>query len=313
MVDIIAFVMKKLVEAHNLIKEYERGVRAVDDISFSLYEGEILGILGPNGAGKTTTLQMLMGILKPTSGRIFLFGKELKRHREKVLGKINFSSTYVHLPWRLTVEESLKFISFLYPIKDRRSRLEKIKRLFRLEEIWKKPNMELSAGQLTRVGLAKALINFPKVLFLDEPTASLDPEVASYVRKFLLEEREKFGVSIILTSHNMSEVEELCDRVIFLHKGKIIDEGSPEQLAAKIKTSHLTLMIADGLKRTIEICKKHKLKFSLKKRHITIDINEKQIAWLLNLLAKRSVEYEEISIEKPDLEDYFLEVAKYQG
>ena len=269
--------MKKLVEAYNLIKEYERGVRAVDDISFSLYEGEILGILGPNGAGKTTTLQMLMGILKPTSGKIFLFGKELEAHREEVLSKINFSSTYVHLPWRLTVEESLKFISFLYPIEDRKGRLEKIKKLFRLEEIWKKQNMELSAGQLTRVGLAKALINFPKVLFLDEPTASLDPEVASYVRKFLLEEREKFGVSIILTSHNMAEVEELCDRVIFLHKGKILDEGSPEDLAAKIKTSHLTLMVVDGLKRTIEICKEYNLKFSLKKRHITIDINEKQI------------------------------------
>ncbi len=301
--------MKKLVEAYNLIKEYERGVRAVDDISFSLYEGEILGILGPNGAGKTTTLQMLMGILKPTSGKIFLFGKELEAHREEVLSKINFSSTYVHLPWKLTVEESLKFISFLYPIEDRKSRLEKIKRLFRLEEIWKKRNMELSAGQLSRVSLAKALINFPKVLFLDEPTASLDPEVAFYIRKFLLEEREKFGVSIILTSHNMAEVEELCDRVIFLHKGKIIDEGPPEKLSAKIKTSHLTLMIADGLKRTIEICKKHSLKFSLKKRHITIDIDEKKVAWFLNLLARKSVEYEEISIEKPDLEDYFLAVA----
>lgn len=302
--------MKKIVEVHNLTKEYQPGLPAVDNISFYLKEGEILGILGPNGAGKTTTLQMMMGILKPTSGRVSLFGKDLPTYREEVLDKINFSSAYIHLPWRLTVEESLKFISLLYSIENRGLRLKKIRALFRLDEIWKKQNIELSAGQLTRVNLAKALINFPKVLFLDEPTASLDPEVAFYVRKFLVEEREKFGVSIILTSHNMAEVEELCDRVIFLDKGKILDQGSPEKLASKIKTSHLTLMIVDGLKRTIKICKNHKLRFSLEKRHITIDINEKHIAWFLNLLAEEKVDYEEISIDKPDLEDYFLEVAK---
>ena len=169
---------------------------------------------------------------------------------------------------------------------------------------------ELSAGQLTRVNLAKAFINFPKVLLLDEPTASLDPEVADYIRKFLLEERKKFQVSIILTSHNMSEVEEVCDRVIFINQGKSLANDTPENLAKTIKISHVELNVADGLKRTIEYCELQKLKHRIEGRNIIIDVEEKKIPDFLRGLMNKGVDYDEISIDKPSLEDYFLSMIK---
>lgn len=283
---------------------------AVDDISFELKEGEILGILGPNGAGKTTTIQMLLGVLTPTSGDITYFGKDLKTHREEILENVNFSSTYTNLPWDLTVRENLSFISYLYNIKDRRKRVDSIIKTFKLDELVNKQVYTLSSGQITRVNLAKAFINYPKVLLLDEPTASLDPEVASYIREFLLEERRQFQVSIILTSHNMAEVEEVCDRVIFINHGKIIADDTPSRLAKSINVSHVELFIEDGLKRTIEICEKAAVPYRLEGRYIVVDLDERKIPDFLRNLMDRGIFYSEISIDKPSLEDYFLQKAK---
>ncbi len=285
------------------------GFTAVNDISLELKEGEILGILGPNGAGKTTTIQMLLGILTPTSGVINYFGKSLKSHREEILEYVNFSSTYTELAWRMTVKEILIYLSYFYNIKNRSDRIKKIINIFRLDEFLNKEAADLSAGQKTRVNLAKAFLNFPRVLLLDEPTASLDPEVAAYIRKFLMSERKKFQVSIIITSHNMAEVEEMCDRVIFINKGVIIANDTPDNLAKSIEISHVELLVKDGLKRTIEICEKLGLIYRLEAGHIVVDVVENQIPDFLRNLMDRGVFYTQISIEKPSLEDYFLQVA----
>ena len=298
-----------ILEVTNLTKKFG-SFKAVDDISFDLKEGEILGMLGPNGAGKTTTIQMLLAVLTPTSGDIVYFGKNLKSHREEILEQVNFSSTYVQLPWRLTIKENLNFFAHLYQINNRKDRINKVVSIFRLEKLVNKEIHQLSAGQITRVNLAKAFINFPKVLLLDEPTASLDPEVASYIREFLLNERKNFNVSIIITSHNMAEVDEVCDRVIFINNGKIIANDTPEHLAKTIEICHLELMIKDGLKRTIEVCQKNDISYNLKSRYIIIDIKEKKLPEFLRDLMNKGVDYDEISIEKPTLEDYFLAKIK---
>jgi ABC-2 type transport system ATP-binding protein len=282
---------------------------AVDTISFSLKEGEILGLLGRNGAGKTTTIQMLLGVLTPNSGSIHYFGKDLQKHRETVLEKVNFSSTYTNLPWDLTVSENLTYISYLYSIQNRKERVGKIAHIFRLEDVLNKQVRDLSAGQITRVNLAKALLNYPKVLLLDEPTASLDPDVAKYIREFLLDQRKQFNVSIILTSHNMAEVEDVCDRVVFIEGGKIVADDTPDQLAKTIKISHVELMVKDGLKRTIEYCSSKEISYRVKGRFIVVDIEEQIIPDFLRGLMDIGVYYDEIAIEKPTLEDYFLQVT----
>jgi ABC-2 type transport system ATP-binding protein len=301
-----------ILEVKNLTKTFgltSNKFTAVDTISFSLKEGEILGFLGPNGAGKTTTIQMLLGVLNPTSGNVQYFGKDFKKNRENILEQVNFSSTYTNLPWLLSVEECLTFLSYLYKIDNRKKRIEKIVSIFKLEKLLKQQIMELSAGQLTRVNLAKAFLNYPKVLLLDEPTASLDPDIAAYIRKFLLEQRKEFATSIIITSHNMSEVEEICDRVIFINHGKIIANDTPEKLAKTIETCHVELQIKDGLKRIEEYCKAEKLAYKIENRFIVIDVKELEIPNFLQDIMKKGIEYTEISIAKPTLEDFFLQAS----
>lgn len=298
-----------ILEVEHLAKHFGKSC-AVNGISFSLGEGEILGLLGPNGAGKTTTIQMLLGVLTPSEGVIRYFGKNLTSHREKILERLNFSSTYTTLPWELTVKENLTVISHLYRIPDRKKRLEEIAQLFRLRKIWKKPIHALSAGQMTRVNLAKAFINSPKILLLDEPTASLDPEGAAYIREFLLHQRKTFNVSLILTSHNMVEVEAICDRVIFINKGSIIANDIPANLTKSIEISHVELVVGDGLKRTVVYCQDNGLPYRVNGRSLTIDIHERKIAELLRNIMEMGVLYDEISIQKPTLEDYFLQIAR---
>ncbi len=298
-----------VLQVKNLTKKFG-SFTAVDNISFELKEGEILGLLGPNGAGKTTTIQMLLGVLTPTKGEINYFGKNFLNNREEILEQVNFSSTYTQLPWILTVKENLTYISYLYQIPNRQNRIKKIINNFRLEKLINQRMNELSSGQLTRVNLAKAFINFPKVLLLDEPTASLDPEVANYIRSFLLKERKNFHVSIIVTSHNMSEVEEVCDRVIFIDKGKLLANDTPENLTKTIEISHVELLIKDGLKRTVEYCQLNKITCKLEGRYIIVDLIEREIPQFLRNIMDMGVFYDEISIEKPTLEDYFLAMVK---
>ena len=305
--------MSDTLSVSHLVKEFgpkKKIFKAVNDVSFTLHEGEILGILGPNGAGKTTTIQMLFGALTPTSGSIKYFGKEFRDHREEILEMVNFSTTYINLPWLLTVRENLTFISFLYSISDRKKRIEEIVEIFRLKDLMHLSMNSLSAGQMTRVNLAKSLLNHPKVLLLDEPTASLDPEVAKYIREFLLEERKKFNMSIIFTSHNMAEVEEMCDRVIFIDQGKIVANDTPENLAKTIELSHVHLRFSDNIDSAIALIDGMNLKHQRDGKMVSIDINEKEIPAFLRTLMDKQFSYHEISIDKPTLEDYFLQATE---
>ncbi len=218
-----------VVEVKGLTKVF-KSLIAVDHVSFDIYPGEILGLLGPNGAGKTTIIHMLLGLTTPASGHIKVFGFDLKKHREKIVQDVNFSSSYVSMPNSLTVKESLKVFARLYNVKEKEKRISELLNIFEIKTIEGKLVRHISSEHLTRLNLSKSLINDPKILFLDEPTASLDPDIADKTRSLLKSIRKSRNLSILYTSHNMREMEEMSDRIIFLQKGRIIAEGRPEEI-----------------------------------------------------------------------------------
>jgi len=220
------------VAVERLVKIYQRGM-AVDGISFPLPVGSVTGLLGGNGAGKTTTIAMIMGLLTPTSGTVRVLGVDMPRHRYRVLHRMNFESPYVEMPMRLTVRQNLTVFGRLYGVTGLADRIAALADELDLAELLDQPSGKLSSGQKTRVSLAKALINRPEVLLLDEPTASLDPDTADWVRGSLERYRAGRGATILLASHNMNEVERLCDRVIIMKKGRIEDDGTPAELLAR--------------------------------------------------------------------------------
>lgn len=297
-----------ILEVKTLTKKFNN-FTAVNNISFSIKDGEILGLLGPNGAGKTTTIQMLLGVMEPTSGEINYFGKSLKKHRTEILQNVNFSSSYISFPWQMTVWENLMFFAYLYQVTEKNKRINKLLNAFEAEHLKNKTFHMLSAGEKTRVFLVKAFLNYPKIILLDEPTASLDPDVAKKIREFLRREKEEFKVSMLFTSHNMGEVEEMCDRVIFLNHGEIIAEDAPSEIAKRIKDSKLELVVIKDLEKIINYFEKRKIEIKKENHNIKINIEEKQIANLLFDLAKNNIIYEEINIKKPDLEDFFLKIV----
>lgn len=305
----ISFMVEVVLDVANLTKQYGN-FTAVDNISFQLHEGEVLGLLGPNGAGKTTTIHMLLGTTTLTNGQIKYFGKDFVKNRSEVLEQVNYGSAYDNVPSRLTIWENLQVYARLYGVKDRDKRITFLLEQFELDEFRNKQVAALSAGQKTRVNLCKAFINFPKVILLDEPTASLDPEIADKVRQFILRQQRKFGVGVLFTSHNMAEVAEVCDRVLFMRSGKIVAEDTPDGLAKKIKHAVVELIVGDGLRRVITLAEEEKLTYEVQERVIRITILEKAIPSFLTLLADKKISYSEISIEKPTLEDFFLVIAK---
>ena len=206
---------------------------AVKNISFKINKNEIIGILGPNGCGKTTTIGMILGLLKPTKGKVLINGFEIETKRVDLLNKLNFISPYIELPKKLTVKQNLEVYGRLYDVKSLSSKIEYLTQKLRLNEIIYKITGELSSGQKNRVSLAKALINEPNILLLDEPTASLDPEIGDFVRSFLENYRKEKKISILLASHNMNEVTRLCKSVLMMKEGRIIDEGAPKDLINK--------------------------------------------------------------------------------
>ena len=224
--------MINLVELKNIKKNYG-SKEAVKDLSFQIKENEDLGLLGPNGCGKTTTIGMMLGLLKPTSGEILIDNKKIEENRIEILKKINFISPYIELPKKLTVKQNLIVYGKLYNIKNLNNSIDYLVEKLRLQELLNKITGELSSGQKNRVSLAKALINSPKVLLLDEPTASLDPEVGDYIRTFLENYKKERKISILLASHNMNEVKRLCKFVLMMKDGVIIDKGSPSELIEK--------------------------------------------------------------------------------
>ena len=221
-----------VIETKNLTKDFG-SFRAVDDLSLNIEKGKITALLGPNGAGKTTTIQMLLNLITPTSGDIKIFGLELSKNREEILSQTNFSSPYVSLPMGLTVMENLLTFARLYGVKKPVEKIKETPKYFEVENLLSRKTPSLSTGQLTRVNLTKAFLNDPRLLLLDEATASLDPDIADKTRKMLKRIQEEKKVTILYTSHNMQEIEEICDHVIFINKGKIREEGTPEELVKK--------------------------------------------------------------------------------
>jgi len=222
------------IEIKNLNKEYNN-ILAVKNINFTINKGSIVGLLGPNGCGKTTTIGMMLGLIKPTSGTVFINGLNIENenNRTKILEKVNFISPYVELPKKLTVEENLKVYGKLYGVSNLKDKISDLMKQLNLFEFKKRKTGELSSGQKNRVSLAKALINEPEILFLDEPTASLDPDVGDYIRTYIENFASKKGTTILLASHNMNEVERLCNEVMMMKNGKIIDKGTCNSLINK--------------------------------------------------------------------------------
>jgi ABC-2 type transport system ATP-binding protein len=232
------------IDVAHLVKVYNK-THAVDDISFSIARGSITGLLGGNGAGKTTTIAMIMGLVLPTSGRITVLGHPMPDESAHVLGRMNFESPYVDMPARLTVRQNLTIFGRLYSVANLRARIEKLACELDLSEFLDRANGKLSAGQKTRVALAKALINEPELLLLDEPTASLDPDTADWIRQHLETYRKENGATILLASHNMLEVERLCDRVIIMKRGRIEDDDSPEAIMARYNRATMEEVFLD--------------------------------------------------------------------
>jgi ABC-2 type transport system ATP-binding protein len=220
------------IDVERLVKIYKT-IPAVDDISFKLTPGSITGLLGGNGAGKTTTIATIMGLVTPTSGRVTVLGSDMPKQRYRVLDRMNFESPYVEVPMRLTVRQNLTVFGKLYGVEDLRGRIARLGRELDLTDLLDRPTGKLSAGQKTRVSLAKALINSPDVLLLDEPTASLDPDTADWVRGHLERYCRERHATVLLASHNMAEVERLCERVIIMKRGRIEDDDTPPKLLAR--------------------------------------------------------------------------------
>ena len=230
--------MKNSIEVINLSKSYKTK-KAVNNINFKINENEIVGLLGPNGCGKTTTIGMILGLLKPTSGQVLINGKDIENNKISILHKMNFISPYIELPKKLTVKQNLIVYGKLYNIKNLNERINFLSEKLRLGDLLDKITGELSSGQKNRVSLAKALINDPTVLLLDEPTAALDPETADFIRTFLEKLKEEKKISILLASHNMDEVKRLCNSVMMMKDGNIVDSGTPENLIKKYGQKNL--------------------------------------------------------------------------
>jgi ABC-2 type transport system ATP-binding protein len=227
------------------LNKYYGELRAVNGISFHVRRGETMALLGGNGAGKTTTLSMLLGVLLPTSGSVRILGEDMVAHRYRVLGRMNFTSPYVDLPRRLTVRENLTVYAHLYGLTRLKPVLARLADELNMAEFLERPYGQLSAGQKTRVSLAKSLLNEPDVLLLDEPTASLDPDVADRMRTVLTNYQRRTGATLLIASHNMQEVERMCDGVLMMREGKIVDRGTPDALVAKYGRANMEEVFLD--------------------------------------------------------------------
>lgn len=302
--------MEKVLEVTNLIKNYG-DFKAIDNISFSVPKGKIIGLLGPNGAGKTTTIHILLGITSHTSGIIKYFGKDFEANRSEVLQKVNFVSAFNTLQGRISVMDNLNVFANLYSIPKAKEKIQSLIKYFEIESIVNSRYWDLSSGQKTRVNLIKAFINEPQVLLMDEPTASLDPDIADKTLNYIEETRKKTNMSILYTSHDMEEVTRICDEVIFLDKGEIFAQDSPLGLTKRIKTATLNLTF-DGSKEIVEnYLKTQKQNYSFVHKYlVSIKTKEQTIPKLIFGLSQQNIWITDIDIKKPTLEDVFLHIAR---
>ena len=303
---------QSVLEVTNLTKRYGEYL-AVDHISFAIREGEILGLLGPNGAGKSTTIQMLLGLTDADGGQIHYFGKEFTKHKGEILKRINFASAYAELQQRLTVRQNLRIFGMLYGVNNLEKRIDELLELLEVEVLANELFWHLSSGQKTRVILAKALLNKPKMLLMDEPTASLDPDIVYKIIQLVKQLQEQEKVSILFTSHNMQEVSRLCDRVSFLSKGKIVLTDTPLELTKNIGKTKL-LLTYEGDQKVVDkylTTAKYPTTF-IRKNVVEVSLADDEIPSVLFELKKLGIWITSLSTEQPSLEDVFLHISEKQ-
>lgn len=304
--------MERVLEVNQLTKQYGEYL-ALDHVSFHINKGEIVGFLGPNGAGKTTTIQMLMGLTRPDAGEIKYFGEDFFTHRQSCLAKINFASAYSEVQGRITVEQNLYIYGMLYDVKELQTRIKEVLELMEISHLRNTLFWHLSSGQKTRVILAKALINRPQLLLMDEPTASLDPEIVEKILELVQRLQTKEGVSILYTSHQMAEVTRICDRVLFLQSGKVVLEDTPRGLISRLDDSALIITFEGEAAKIKKYAEEQKIGFILtKKNQVELKSNDEKIPSILFDLKKLGIFVKYLDIRKPSLEDVFLKVAREQ-
>lgn len=294
----------------NLTKRFGE-FTAVNSISFDIKEGEAVGLLGPNGAGKTTTIQMLLGITTPTAGTINYFDKDFFLHKQYCLQRINFASAFNTLQGRISVRENLLVFAHLYQVPNPKKKIDELVDYFEIRDLLDTRYWDLSTGQRTRANIVKSLINNPQIILMDEPTASLDPDIADKTLSLIEMLKKDRKISILYTSHNMAEVTRVCDNVVFLDRGKIVAYDTPFGLTKKIQSAKLTLTF-DGTKIPVEeYLKENNLKYAFMKDHVvTIITEEKLIPKIIFGISKKEVWMTDIEVQKPTLEDVFLQIAR---
>jgi len=299
-----------ILKVENLVKNFGK-FRAVDGISFSVPRGKIVGFLGPNGAGKTTTIHMLLGVTSKTSGSISYFGDNFDTHRETILKRINFASAFNTLQNRITVWENLVVFSLLYEVRNYTKKIEELCNHFEIESLFHKRYNDLSSGQRTRVNLVKSLLNDPELILMDEPTASLDPDITDKTLTLIEKLKKEKNLTLLYTSHNMDEITRICDEVIFLDHGKIVAQDTPLGLTKRVKNAELRLEF-DGKEKILKkYLNEKKSVFSFPNPNtVVVKVEEKKIPEIIFGLSQSGVWITDIEVIKPSLEDVFLQIAR---
>jgi ABC-2 type transport system ATP-binding protein len=299
-----------VLEVRELVKDFG-SFRAVDGISFSVPRGSIVGFLGPNGAGKTTTIHMLLGITDPSGGEIRYFGKNFAHERQACLQRINAASAFNTLLGRISVRENLLVFAHLYLVEGAERTIDALLERFEIAQLASQLYWHLSAGQRTRVNLIKSLLNDPEIVLMDEPTASLDPDIADKTLSLIEDLRRERGLSILYTSHNMGEISRICDEVIFLDHGKIVAKGTPESLTRRIGEATLVLAFSAGKDEMERYLRGREIRFSFTGAHtLEVQLSEESIPDVLFGLSHAGGRITDIEIRKPTLEDVFLRIAR---
>ncbi len=299
-----------VLEVKNLRKKY-RGTVAVDGISFSVEKGKIVGLLGPNGAGKTTTIQMLLGITLANGGSISYFGKDFRAHRLECLQRINFASAFNTLLGRITVRENLRVFAELYQIPNPNKKIDELLERFEMNGFASSLYWGLSSGQRTRVNLVKSLLNDPEIILMDEPTASLDPDIADKTLSYIEELQSERAISILYTSHNMAEITRICDTVVFLDRGRIVAHDTPQNLTRRVSAATLRLVFLSDIEKVHAHLRETGQTFDVPHPNVVeIHSEENLIPNLLFAISHVGATIVDIEIRKPTLEDVFLQIAR---
>jgi len=302
--------MENILEVKDLVKNYGQFC-AVDKISFNVPKGKVIGFLGPNGAGKTTTIHMLLGIALSNGGEIKYFGRDFYKNKSACLQRINFASSFNTLQGRISVYENLLVFAKLYAVKNPKQKIANLVKYFEVEDLLDQRFWDLSAGQKTRVNLIKSLINDPELILMDEPTASLDPDIADKTLSLIEDLRKSKKLSILYTSHNMNEITRICDEVIFIDHGKIVAQDTPLGLTKRLSKSTLRLTFEDKKNALEKFLKAENQKFTkINKNTVVIKLNEKEIPKIIFGISQAGVWITDIEVEKPTLEDVFLQIAR---